>query len=107
MRHVWMDFEDGDLRPEEIPKLFPHTRLAVFNTYNHTSENPRFRVVVPFEQAISPDDYAVLYDNLIAKIEDAGYIVVGKTRWDAIRTGCLQENSNELVLPTLPGERGI
>lgn len=79
MRHVWMDFEDGDLRPEDIAELFPHTRLAVFNTYNHTGEDPRFRVAIPFEQAISSDDYAVLYDNIIAKIVDAGYSV-GKSQ---------------------------
>jgi hypothetical protein len=37
MRHLWMDFDEGDLRPEEIAKLFPHVRLAVFNSYNHTT----------------------------------------------------------------------
>ena len=37
MRHLWMDFEKGDLQPEEIAKLFPHIRLAAFNSYNHTS----------------------------------------------------------------------
>jgi hypothetical protein len=75
MRHLWMDFENGDLRPEEIAELFPSIRLAVFNTYNHTNEAPRFRVVIPFDELISPADYAVLYDNIIAKIVDAGYSV--------------------------------
>ena len=75
MRHLWMDFEKGNLRPEEIPELFPHIRLAVFNTYNHTKENPRIRVVIPFDELISPENYIVLYDNVIAKLEDAGYSV--------------------------------
>jgi hypothetical protein len=52
---------------------------VVFNTYNHTKETPRFRVVMPFDCSISPENYAVLYNNLIAKIVDAGYSV-GKSR---------------------------
>ena len=107
MRHVWMDFEDGDLRPERIAELFPLSRLVVFNTYNHTKENPRFRVVVPFEKPISPEDYIVLYNNVIAKIVDAGYSV-GKSRGDRpIWTGRFEEIPNELVLPSLPGERAV
>ena len=79
MRHLWMDFENGDLRPEDIAELFPYIRLIVFNTYNHTKVAPRFRVVIPFEELISAEDYAVLYNNLIAKIEDTGYSV-GKAK---------------------------
>ena len=78
MRSLWMDFENGDLRPDELPNLFPRIRLVVFNTYNHTKEKPRFRVVIPFDQAISAADYAVLYDNIIEKIKDAGYSVGGR-----------------------------
>jgi hypothetical protein len=79
MRHLWMDCEDGDLPPEKIAELFPLTRIAVFNTYSHTSENPRFRVVIPFDKPISAEDYIALYDNIVAKIVDAGY-GVGKSR---------------------------
>jgi hypothetical protein len=78
VRHLWMDFENGDLRPEEIAKLFPLIRLVVFNTYNHSKEAPRFRVVIPFDYPISPDNY-IAYDNVIAKFVDAGYSV-GKSR---------------------------
>ena len=75
MRHLWMDFENSDLQPEEIAKLFPHIRLAVCNTYSHTSENPRFRVVIPFDRPISAEDYVATYNNIIAKIVDGGYSV--------------------------------
>jgi hypothetical protein len=53
--------------------------MVVCNTYNHSKEAPRFRVVIPFDELISADDYPVLYDDLIAKIEDAGYSV-GKSK---------------------------
>src|SRR5262249_673155 len=62
-------------RPDEIPELFPHIRLMIFNTYNHTEEAPRFRVVVPLTRPLSPENYELLYDNIIAKIKDAGYSV--------------------------------
>jgi hypothetical protein len=79
MRHLWMDFEKGELKPEQVAELFPTIRLVVFNTYNHTNQAPRFRVVIPFDRPISCEDYTTLYDNVIAKIVDAGYCV-GKTK---------------------------
>ena len=85
MRHLWMDFEKGDITPEVMAELFPHVRLIVFNTYKHTKLAPRFRVVIPFDELILPEDYTVLYDNVIAKIEDAGYSV-GKAQ-DGMRSG--------------------
>jgi hypothetical protein len=45
LRHVVMDFEDGELRPEELPNLFPGLRMVVTNTFSHSSDNPRFRAV--------------------------------------------------------------
>ena len=75
MRHLWMDFENGDLKPDELSELFPQIRLLVFNTYNHSKEKPRFRVIIPFDEPISSDDYSLLYNNIIEKIEDAGYSV--------------------------------
>ena len=79
MRHVWIDFENGGLNPKQIPELFPHLRTAFFNTYNHTNDTPRFRVIISFDEAISSDDFKVAYNNLIVKIEDAGY-GIGKTK---------------------------
>jgi hypothetical protein len=51
----------------------------VFNTYNYAKASPRFRVVIPFDKAISTADYIVLYDNVIAKIVESGY-GVGKSK---------------------------
>jgi hypothetical protein len=75
IRNLWMDFENGQLQPEELPDLFPKTKLLVFNTYSHTRKNSRFRVVFPFDQRLNSDEYRLLYDQMIAKIEDAGYEV--------------------------------
>jgi hypothetical protein len=46
-----------------------------FRSLARTTSSLRFRVVIPFEEAISPDDYSLLYENIIAKIRDEGYSV--------------------------------
>jgi hypothetical protein len=32
LRHVWLDFENGDLKPSGFPELFPYLRMVVTNT---------------------------------------------------------------------------
>jgi hypothetical protein len=73
IRGIWLDFENGDLKPDEIPNLFPHTRMVVFNTFNHTTENPRFRVYIPTSDKMSPDVYTKIWDQIKLKLEDANY----------------------------------
>jgi hypothetical protein len=88
VRHLWLDFEDGDLPPNEFPKLFPHTRMVVMNSFHHTAAKPRFRVVIPTTQPIPRDGYPLLYDNIAAKLEDAGYsIACGNRKKNAWSNG--------------------
>jgi hypothetical protein len=75
VRHLWLDFENGDLRPDEIPKLFPQLRMAVFNTWGHTKESPRFRVVIPTTDIMTAEVYTVLQDKVRSKLQDSGYSV--------------------------------
>jgi hypothetical protein len=80
IRSLRLDFENGQLHPQQVPDLFPLTKLLIFNSYNHSRKSPRFRVVFPFDQSLGPEEYIILYDNIIAKIADAGYSVgPGKT----------------------------
>jgi hypothetical protein len=101
MQHLWMDFENGDLKPDVISELFPDIRLLVFNTYNHTQESPRYRVVIPFGEALSPAEYALLYENIIAKIENAGYSV-GKQPNGHLRSGLDEKKKSAASLFYLP-----
>jgi hypothetical protein len=80
LQHIWLDFENGDLKPDEIADLFPHLRLVVFNTFNHTAAEPRFRVIFLTSQQCTPDDYEILWDNIAVKIEDSGYWVKKEKR---------------------------
>jgi hypothetical protein len=75
VRHLWLDFENGDLPPDEFPKLFPHTRMLVLNSFHHTADKPRFRVVIPTTQPIPPDAYGLLYDNIAVKLEESRYSI--------------------------------
>jgi len=80
LRHVWLDFESGDLKPTEFPELFPYLRMVVTNTYRHTAENPRFRVIIPTTQSMGPEAYEIVQVAIASKLEDAGYSVEGWKR---------------------------
>jgi hypothetical protein len=43
LRHVVLDFENAELQPDELPRLFPDLQMVVTNTFNHTSDKPRFQ----------------------------------------------------------------
>ena len=75
VRHLWLDFENGDLAPDELPKLFPNIRMVVTNSYHHHTSRPRFHVFIPVRQPLTPDAYEVLWDMIADKIQHAGYEV--------------------------------
>jgi hypothetical protein len=80
LRHIVLDFENGDLRPEELPKLFPYLRMVVMNSYRHTTNAPRFRVVIPTTEIMTPEAYGLIYEFIAAKLEEAGHFVDRKTK---------------------------
>ncbi len=61
LRHLWLDFEDGDLGPHQLPDLFPYLRMVVTNSFQHTENKPRFRVLIPTTQTMTPDVYSIIY----------------------------------------------
>jgi hypothetical protein len=73
LQHLWLDFENGELQPAAIAELFPHHRLVVMNTFNHTPEKPRFRAIFLTSGPLTPEAYEELWDQIAAKIEDSGY----------------------------------
>jgi hypothetical protein len=75
LRHVVQDFEGGDLKPDELPNLFPGVRMVVTNSFRHTSDKPRFRVVFPTTENMTPDVYGLIQGCLADKLEEAGYFV--------------------------------
>ena len=75
LRHIVLDFEDGELKPETLPKLFPDLQIVVTNTFNHTSDKPRFRAVFFTNEIMTPEVYSLIYNFIADKLEEAGYWV--------------------------------
>jgi hypothetical protein len=75
LRHIVLDFEDGELKPETLPKLFPDLQMVVTNTFNHTSDRPRFRAVFFTSEIMTPEVYSLIYNFIADKLEEAGYSV--------------------------------
>jgi hypothetical protein len=75
LRNIVLDFENGELRPEEFPNLFPGLRMVVTNTFSHTSDKPRFRALFPTSEIMTPEVYGLIQGCLADKLEDAGYSV--------------------------------
>jgi hypothetical protein len=42
LRHVVLDFENGEVQPETLPNLFPDLQMVVTNTYRHPRANHAF-----------------------------------------------------------------
>jgi hypothetical protein len=80
LQHIWLDFEDGDLQPDELPKLFPNLRMVVTNTFHHTDAHPRFRVIILTSTAMTPATYELLYEQIALKLEDVGYSIERRGR---------------------------
>jgi hypothetical protein len=75
LRHLVLDFENGELQPETLPKLFPDIQMVVTNTYNHTNDKPRFRAVLFTDEPMTVEVYGLIYNAIADKLEDAGYSV--------------------------------
>ena len=90
LRNIVLDFENGELRPEELPNLFPGLRMVITNTFNHTSDKPRFRAVFPTSEIMTPEVYCLIQGCLADKLEDAGY---GVDRGGKGRKGSRLSNS--------------
>jgi len=73
LQNIVLDFENGDLRPNDVSGLFPDLQLIVTNSYGHTIDAPRFRVIILTSSAVGPAAYEALWDALANKLKDAGY----------------------------------
>lgn len=74
LQNVVLDFENGELTPQKLPDLFPDLQLVVMNTSGHSASSPRFRVVIITSTSIGASAYEALWDQIAAKLRDAGYV---------------------------------
>jgi hypothetical protein len=82
-----LDFEKGDLRPDQFAHLFPDLQMVITNTYNHTSDHPRFRVIIPTSQRMTPDVYETIFDEIVQRMEDQGVVRMPLTGSNCRKSG--------------------
>lgn len=87
LQNIVLDFEGGDLRPDELPRLFPDIQMIVTNSYGHTVNAPRFRAIVLTSMTMGPAPYEALWDAVAAKLRDAGYTKAPRGKSDLKRSG--------------------
>jgi hypothetical protein len=75
LRHIVLDFEDGELQPETLAKLFPDLQMVVTNTFRHTWNKPRFRAVLFTDEPMTAEAYGLIYNSIADKLEEVGYSV--------------------------------
>jgi hypothetical protein len=80
LRHVVLDFENGELQPDELPRLFPDLQMVITNTFSHTWDRPRFRAVFFTSETMTPEVYSLIYGWIADKLEEAGYSVNRKDK---------------------------
>jgi hypothetical protein len=71
--NIWLDFDEGDLLPDDFAKLFPRLKFVIFNSYHHRTDRPRFRVVLFTSTPLTIEAYEMVYKLIRAKLKEAGY----------------------------------
>ena len=62
---VWLDIDGGSMPKEEIPLLFPHLRMAVFNSWSPGN----YRIFIPTTQYMSTGTYDEVMKQLVQAVE--------------------------------------
>jgi hypothetical protein len=78
VQDIYMDFEDGDLRPEHLSEILSGKKYAICNFWNHTKDKPRFRLLVRVDAPMTVDESKAVWDWIAHRIEDTGFSVWSK-----------------------------
>lgn len=62
---VWLDIDGGDMPNNEIPKLFPDLRMAVFNSYSIGN----YRIFIPTTSCMSIGEYKEIMQIILHRVE--------------------------------------
>jgi hypothetical protein len=86
--NTWIELADGKAIKQRIPEeelvtieravaAWKGCMLLVHTSSSHTSEWPRFRVVVPFSRPVTPDEYTIIWEWAAEHLEDRGQAIDG------------------------------
>ena len=89
---IWLDFDGGDLKPPTLAKLFPKLRMIIYSSFSSTKASLRFRVYIPTDITMNPQQYGVITKALVRTIVASGYYkekMKGKTKRHGLDMGKL------------------
>lgn len=72
-RHIILDFDDSELKPLSLSRIFPNNEILCFNSYNHTKEKLRYRAIFITDDLVSPSVYKFVWYQIVQRIENTGY----------------------------------
>jgi hypothetical protein len=104
---IWFDNDGGDLGFKDFARLFPYLRMAIWNTYSHTPQKPRWRVFIPTSLAMSLDVHRMIMKKFEMVLNKNGYWTknqLGKNRRikNGLRHGFDESKFNAASLFYLP-----
>ncbi|MER9420502.1 hypothetical protein NKI95_32095 [Mesorhizobium sp. M0306] len=73
LRGIWLDNDGGGIPPEAVSNLFPELQMAIFNSYNSTKANPRYRVFIPTTTVFGPQTHDTVINEIWSRFHRAGY----------------------------------
>lgn len=63
-----LDFAPKDFWAQLVDNLDVSGALAVYSTHKHTKDKPRYRLVMPLDREVSPDEYEAIARKMAEKI---------------------------------------
>jgi hypothetical protein len=70
---IWLDNDGGDLSHNEFARLFTRLRMAIFNSYSSTTDEPRWRAFIPTTVAMPIAAYNAITGQIMLTMNRAGY----------------------------------
>lgn len=67
---LFLDFDGGNLLPEDLKKIFPDMWIITHSTYSHTNELPKFRAILALSRSCSVEEYEIIAAKTVLMIED-------------------------------------
>ncbi|MCJ2072310.1 DEAD/DEAH box helicase family protein [Methylobacterium sp. J-030] len=72
-RGLWLDIEGGDLTVKDFEQSFPQLQFIAYSTFNHTKQDPRFRIYIPTNRAMYEDESVSIYHEIKHTLKSFGW----------------------------------
>jgi hypothetical protein len=69
------DFENGQLTPIDLIRIYPETPMWISNSFSSTKEKIRFHAIIPLSRDTSVEEHHFLWDQFAIRLEAAGFSV--------------------------------